>query len=489
MNDSLDLSREAFSDLLNKSSELILQKFSNLEEQKAYHYYPQKEIESWLDEPLPTDGMDDMELLQFVKEKVLDTATNNLGPYLYAYVHAGGTQMSIVADQLASTINQNTGKWHLSPVLSEMEKRVIQWAGQMIHYSSDPGGVLVSGGSAANLTGLTVARNIFFEKEEVRKKGLFGLKPFTAYASSEVHSCVDKSLDELGIGTDHLRKIAVNSDYTINIEALEEAIKSDIENGFTPFCIIGNAGTVNTGAIDDLEALAGLAKKYQLWFHIDGAYGGIAGSLDSIKRHYKGMELADSVAIDFHKWLYQPFEAGCLLVKDWEVLRRTYFKKASYLNDTIEATGRLDFNEHYFQLSRSGKALKIWMSIKSYGIDRIKQMIQKDIDLTRYLAKLIVASEDFELKSKSELSVVCFRYIKDLDSEDEINRFNKRLIPALEKDGRVFITGTTLNNQFVIRACLINHRMNEGTVEYLVKVIRDVASKLRVEEDAEASPA
>ena len=485
MNNSLDLTPDKFADLLDKSSALVLEKFSNPEEQKAFHYFPQKEIEGWFDEPLPQEGTNNFELLQFVKEKVLDTATNNLGPYLYAYVHAGGTQMSIVAEKLASTINQNGGKWHLSPVISEMEKRVIQWAGDMIHYSSEAGGVLVSGGSAANLAGLTVARNVFFEKKEVRKKGLFGLKPFIAYASSEVHSCVDKSMDELGIGTDHLRKIRVNEDFTIDLKALDEAIKTDLENGFTPFCVIGNAGTVNTGAIDNLDALSAIARKYNLWFHIDGAYGGLAGSLDSIRNHYKGMELADSLAIDFHKWLYQPFEAGCLLVKDWETLRKTYFKKASYLNDSLEESGRLDFNEHYFQLSRSGKALKIWMSIKSYGIQRIKQMIQKDIDLTHYLADQLATSQDLELVTKSNLSVACFRYIKDLKSEEEINQFNKKLIPALEKDGRVFITGTTINDQFVIRACLINHRMHEGTVDYLVKVIREVASTISIEEDAD----
>ncbi len=475
---SLDLDSKAFARLLDRSSELVLNKFSNLESQKAFHDFPQKEIEHWFDEPLPKNGIDDFELLNFVKEKVLDTATNNLGPYMYAYVMAGGSQMSIIADKLASTINQNVGKWHLAPALSEIEKRVVQWAGQMMYYSSDAKGVLVSGGSAANLTGLTVARNVFFEKEEIRKKGLFGLKPFTAYASTEIHSCIDKSIDELGIGTDHLRKIQVNEDFTINLSALEETIKGDIDSGFTPFCIIGSAGTVNTGAIDDLEGLAAIAEKYQLWFHIDGAYGGLASTLDSVRDHYSGIEKADSLAVDFHKWLYQSFEAGCLLVKDWETLRRTYFKKASYLDTSLEEIGRLDFNEHYFQLSRSGKALKIWMSIKSYGIERIKRMIQKDIDLTHYLADQIEASEDFQLMSKSELAVTCFRYVKDLDSELEIEHFNQQLIPALEKDGRVFITGTKLNGQFVIRACLINHRMHEGTVDYLIEVIRDVAAAM-----------
>ena len=474
MHNSLDLPKDQFKELLDKSSHMILEKFENLEEQKAFHFYSQKEIEGWFDEPLPTEGMDDDALLAFVKEKVIDTATNNLGPYMYAYVMAGGTQMSIIGDKLAAAINQNVGKWHLAPAINEIEKRVIKWAGQLINYDSNAAGVLVSGGSAANLAGLTVARNIFFEQQDIRKKGLFGQAPMTVYASEEVHGCVDKSIDQLGIGTNHLRKISVNEDFTINLEELENTIKRDLANGETPFCLIGNAGTVNTGAIDDLEALAKLANKYKMWFHIDGAYGGLAGSLDSLKEQYRGIELADSIAVDFHKWLYQTFEAGCVLVKDWDILKRSYFKLASYLDTSLEDEGRTDFNEHHFQLSRNAKSLKIWMSIKSYGIKAIKEMIQKDIDLTQYLAEQIEASEDFELKSTSHLAIACFKYKGGLESEEEIDQLNRRLIPGLEKDGRVFITGTKLNGEFVIRACLINHRMHKGTVDYLLNVIREV---------------
>ena len=475
-NKSLDLPQHEFEELLNKSSQMVLDQFANLEDQKAYHYHSQKEIESWFDEPIPEKGMDDGELLELVKEKVLDTATNNIGPYMYAYVMAGGTQMSIIAEKLTATINQNVGKWHLGPAMNEIEKRVIKWAGELMGFHSNPGGVMVSGGSAANLAGLTVARNLFFEQKDIRKKGLFGSAPFTVYASTEVHGCIDKSIDELGIGTDHLRKISVGEDFTMNLAALELAIKEDLNNGFIPFCIVGNAGTVNTGAIDDLEGLAAIAKKYQLWFHIDGAYGGLASSIDSLKKHYKGIELADSLAVDFHKWLYQTFEAGCLFVKDWSMLKRTYFKQVAYLDTELEQDkGRLDFNEHYFQLSRNGKALKVWMSIKSYGIHTIKEMIQKDIDLTHYLADQIKASNDFELKSTSHLAVVCFKYTGNLTSKEEIDHINQQLIPVLEKDGRVFITGTKLNDEFVIRACLINHRMHKGTVDYLLNVIREVA--------------
>lgn len=472
---TLDVHPDIFKNLLDESTALVLEQFSELETKKAYHDYSPEVVASWFDEALPEEGMDAFELLEVVKQKVLQSATGNLGPHMYAYVMSGGTQVSIIAEKLAATINQNIGKWHLAPAISEIEKRIVQWGADMIGYGDGVGGVLVSGGSAANLAGLTVARNIYFEQLEVRKKGLFGLKPFIVYASKEVHGCVDKSLDTLGIGIDNLRKIKTNADFRIDLAALEAQIQKDRAEGHQPFCIVGNAGTVNTGAIDDLEALSQLAKKYQLWFHIDGAYGGLAAALPALKTQYKGIEKADSVAIDFHKWLYQPFEVGCILVKNWKTLRRAYFKKADYLDTDLEEQGRLDFNEYHFQLSRNAKALKVWMSFKAYGAAKLRAMIQKDIDLTNYLAKQVKASPDFELKAQGHLAIICFRYVGNLTSETEISRINALLIPALEKDGRVFITGTRLNREFVLRACLINHRKQKETVDYLLEVIRAVA--------------
>lgn len=480
MEETLDFNQEDFKALLDQSTELVVQQFKELEQLKGYHDFPQKEVERWFDEPLPTEGMKSKELLEEVKQKVLKTATGNLGPHMYAYVMSGGNQMAIVAEKLAATINQNQTKWHLAPALNEIEKRVIQWTAELLDFPRDSGGVLVSGGSAANLTGLTVGRNTFFEKNDIRKKGLFSQKPFVVYASEEVHSCVDKSVDLLGIGMDHLRKIETDRGFKIRIALLREQIEEDIKSGLQPFCLIGNAGTVNTGAIDDLEALANLAEEYGMWYHVDGAYGALAGILDSLKHEYKGMERADSIALDFHKWLYVPFEAGCTLVRSWDKLRRTYFKKAAYLDTELANDGnRLEYNEHYFQLSRNSKAFKVWMTIKTYGMNRIKAMIQKDIDLTNYLNELIKVSMDFELVADSKLAVSCFRYVGDMTSTDEITEFNQRLMPELEKDGRVFIMGTSLKGDYAIRACLINHRKTKVSTEYLLDVVRDVAQKMK----------
>jgi aromatic-L-amino-acid decarboxylase len=479
MNNSLDYPAEEFESILAKTNQIVLDQYVRIDEQAGFHDAAQRDVEAWFDEPLPLEGMDANELLDFVKEKVVDTATGNLGPNMYAYVMAGGNQISTVADFLASTINQNATKWHLAPAMTEIEKRVVKWTAEMVGYTPGAGGVMVSGGSAATLTGLTVARNVFFRDHKVNQRGLFGMKAFTVYCSAETHNSTDKSVSLLGIGTDQLRRVATGADFRLDLVALESRIEADIAAGFTPFCVIGNAGTVNTGAIDELVGIARIAAKYKMWFHVDGAYGGLVSSLPDLRAKYAGLEQADSVALDFHKWLYQPFEIGCTLVRSWDVLRESYFKQADYLDTSLEQkSARLEFNEHYFQLSRNAKAFKVWMSLKAYGFTRMQAMMQKDIDLTRYLEKQLMAADDFELKSGSDLAIACFRYIGHSLSHEAIIDINQRLIPALEADGRVFIAGTRLNGEFVLRACIINHRKTEASIDYLLDVIRDVASRL-----------
>ncbi|MEO1546792.1 MAG: pyridoxal-dependent decarboxylase, partial [Bacteroidota bacterium] len=277
----------------------------------------------------------------------------------------------------------------------------------------------------------------------------------------------------------HLRKIKTNETFQIDTIALRNQIEKDLTDGLQPFCLVGNAGTVNTGAIDDLDTLGDIAQEFGLWYHIDGAYGALAALLDDLKPLYKGMERADSIAIDFHKWLYQPFEGGCTLVRNWDMLKRTYFKKAAYLDTELANDGnRLEYNEHYFQLSRNAKAFKVWMSIKAYGMQQLKAMIQKDIDLTNYLNKQVGKAPDFELVADSHLAVSCFRYAGNMTDKQEIVEFNRRLMPQLEKDGRVFIMGTQLKGDYAIRACFINHRKTEETTDYLLEVIREVAEKM-----------
>ncbi len=476
MENSLDFSSDQWAEMVHQTSELILQHYQNLSSIHGFNVESQAEVASWFDEPLPFNSSSFSDLLPKLKTHILDSATGNLGENMYAYVMSGGNQVSTLAEFLMSTVNQNNAKWHLAPAMAEIEKRVVHWAAEMIGLDTQAGGAMVSGGSEANLAGLTVARNIFFRRYDIKKKGLFGIKPFLVYCSTETHNCIDKSIALLGIGTDNIRKIPVNNQFQIDIDALIEQIEVDKKDGFLPFCLIGNAGTVNTGAIDDLKTLAKIAQNNQMWFHIDGAYGGLASTLPELGEFYDGIQQADSLALDFHKWLYQPFEIGCVLVKNWDILRETYFKQADYLHNSGD--GKIEFNEHYFQLSRNAKAFKVWLSVKVYGFEKIQEMIRKDIILANYLAKRVKSSSNFELMSEDKLAVVCFRYIREGLSEDELSAFNLKLTDALEKDGRIFIAGTKLNGKFVLRACLINHRKQTSSIDYLLKVMEEVANKL-----------
>lgn len=488
---NLDFPQLEFDRLLERAKQLVLQRYSQLDT-PAHPGHSQNEVFEWFNESLPGGSMGLDALLDEVKTKVIDTPAMNIGPHMYAYVMAGGNQVSVIADLLASAINQNVAKWHLAPSMTEIEKRVIQWAAEFIGYNqqhgvNEVGGAIVSSGSAANLTGLTVARNIFFERANIRKTGLFGQKPFIVYASNQTHNSVDKSIELLGIGSNNYRKIPVNADYQIDTDALLRQIETDRQAGLQPFCIIGNAGTVNTGAIDPLEILADIADTHQLWLHVDGAYGGLAASLPELKTHFKGIERAHSVACDFHKWLYQTFEIGCTLVRDWGQLKRTYHTVADYLDSSQNPTGRLDITEHHFQLSRNAKAFKVWMSFKAFGSQRLRAMIRKDISLRIYLAKLINQAHDFRLSNSGELGIACFEYLgSGSHCENTIQQLNTLTIQALERDRRVFITGTRLHSKPVIRACIINHRKNHEHIDYLLKVIREVGQQIETNLETKA---
>lgn len=480
LQESLDLSPSEFEHLLHKVSALVRERFEHLDGDAFCGEAPET-VSGWFDEPLPRGPHDLDQLLAEVREKVLETATLNIGTNMYAYVMAGGNQVSVAADLLVSAINQNVTKWHLAPALTEVEKRVIQWTSQFVGFGETAGGAIVASGSSANLMGLTVGRNLFLEDRDVRRKGLFGMPPAVVYASGETHGSVDKSLDVLGIGSDQLRHIPVDGNNRIRVDLLRGAIQKDREAGPEPFCVVGNAGTVNSGAIDPLDELADLCQAEGLWFHVDGSYGGLASAVPELAPLYAGMERADSLALDYHKWLYQPFEIGCTLVRNWNQLERTFKRSASYLDTDRENDGRFDINEHHFKLSRNGKALKVWMSLKAYGADRFVEMIQKDVALREHLCRELDAAPDFEVVSDGPLAIATFRYLGSAGpglSPGRKSALNAAMVPAIERDRRVFLTGTVLQGDTVLRACIINHRSQRSDIDYLIQVLREVGQKV-----------
>jgi len=384
---------------------------------------------------------------------------------------------------LASALNLICAKWHFSPAASEVERRVIKWIAQFIGYAPEAGGCLLSGGSTGNLVGLAVARKQKAQFDAA-SLGMQGGPPVTVYVSQEGHASLEKSMVLMGMGRNQLRKIAVLDDFTIDLEALEKQVTLDQKNGYRPICVVGNAGTTNTGAVDPLDALAKFCRNRRLWLHVDGAYGGLAAGTLAAGRLLAGLDQADSLVVNPHKWLYVPVEAACILVREPGVLRDTFEIAADYLREESDATGDgpLDFKDYGPQLSRSFRALKVWMTFKAYGARKLRAAIDSNIEIMRYLADRIDKAQDFTRLAPVPLSVVCFQYRTPDTSvhrdQKYLNELNNRLLEALEKDGRVFLSGTKIHGKTALRACSVNHRLRREDANFLLDVIREVGSLL-----------
>jgi aromatic-L-amino-acid decarboxylase len=478
---NLDFKPEQLREMLYYASDLVVKLYTDVDSKKIFHGKSPSEVCALFNETLPRKPGEIREILDKVENDVFSAATLNISPYFLAYVMGGSNHVSILAELVAAALNQNCAKWHLSASATEIERQVIRWIAEFIDYSPEADGVLVSGGSVANMTCLAIARKVkaLFD---VANDGLNAGPSFTVYVSEEGHSCLDKSLDLLGLGKNQLRKIPVKNDFTINIKKLEDQIIKDKSAGYYPICVIGNGGTVNSGAVDPLDALADICSKYDLWFHVDAAYGGPAAATTIVHHLFKGMERADSVALDPHKWLYVPFEAGCVLVKNPQHLRDTFSILPDYLRFDRDKSERFDLMEYSFQLSRNFKALKVWMTFKTYGAEMLRATIEENIKTMRYLSSLIDQSNDFELLAPVPLSAVCFRYrtgdVRYHHDEKYLSLLNKRLLDAVESDGRIFITGTLIRGKTALRACCVNHRTQPSDVEYLLRVLDELGSDI-----------
>jgi glutamate/tyrosine decarboxylase-like PLP-dependent enzyme len=320
----------------------------------------------------------------------------------------------------------------------------------MLEYPEDASGVLVSGGSIANLIGLTVARNVK-AGYNVKKKGI--TKKLTFYGSTEAHSCIQRNLELLGVGEENLRKIPVDENYKIKILSLKKRVQEDRENGFTPICVIGNAGSTNTGSVDDLEALAEYCEEQGLWFHVDGALGSFAALSTKYKHIVKGMNKADSLAVDLHKWMYMPYGVGCTLIRHPKEHHEAFSIHAPYIEHEDVWLSDLGIEQ-----SRPNRALKVWMSLKEHGADKYGSVIEQDIEYAKYFAGLVAKSNELELLAPVYLNVVCFRYVRDDSSESELDVLNAALFEKIIWEGKFGPFNTTIDGKFAFRICTVNHR-------------------------------
>ena len=411
---------------------------------------------------------------QDLQENILPYPMGNVHPRFWAWYMGNGTISGVMGDFWASIINPNLGGGNHAA--HKVEEQVINWIKEIIEFPKSSSGLLVSGGSMANYSGLAVARNVK-AGYDIRAEGLKE-NNLVFYASTEVHSCNTKAVELLGLGTKGLKKIKVNDDYSINIEALKRQIKEDKSNGLQPICIIGTSGTVNTGAVDDLVAIADICKQENLWFHVDGAIGAIAMLSKKVKLQLNGIQQADSVALDLHKWLHMPFEAGCIIVKNDLAHKNTFSLIPEYLakNTRGLASGENWFSEFGLQLSRRFRALKVWMSIKEHGSERFGRMISRNVKQANYLGELLNKNKDLELIAPIGMDIVCFRYNPGNKTLDELNALNKEIKLQLEERAIALPGYTTLNNMYCIRCAISSHRVTNEDFEILISSVLEIGS-------------
>jgi glutamate/tyrosine decarboxylase-like PLP-dependent enzyme len=442
-----------------------------------------EEVRTQLRQPLPTEPQGAEQAYQDFFRYVLPYPTGNIHPRFWGWVQGGGSPFGMLAEMLAAGMNPNVFGGDQGPV--HVESQVIDWCKQMLGYPAEASGLLVSGGSMANLVGLTVARNAAAGFDVGRHGLRASPKPLTLYSSREVHNSAQRSIELLGLGHDALRKLPVNADFQIDIAALKAAIAEDRARGCQPIGIIGNAGTVNTGAIDDLHQLAAVCRSEKLWFHVDGAFGALAALSPRLRPMLGGMEHADSLAFDLHKWMYMPYEVGCVLVRQADKHHQTFLTGASYVTHAKRglAADSTWFSEYGVQLSRGFRALKVWLLLKEHGIKKYARLIEQNVEQARYLAELITAAPELELLAPVPLNIVCFRFVDKRLSEPQLNELNQEILMQLHESGVAVPSYTVLDGKYAIRVAITNHRSRREDFDILVRKVLEIGRGLIHAED------
>ncbi len=435
---------------------------------------------------LPDLGTDPSQLMDRAADLLFDHSLFNSHSRFWGYITASAAPIGILGDFLASAVNQNAGAWFLSPMASEIEAQTIRWIAELLGFPTTCGGLLVSGGNMANIVCFLAARQAK-GGWDVRAAGVNGNKRLRVYCSKETHTWVQKAADMSGVGTDNIRWIPTREDLSMDTVHLQNQIRADKEAGDCPFIVIGTAGSVSTGAIDDLPEIARICREEDLWFHVDGAYGGFAAMLPDTSPELRGLIEADSVAVDPHKWLYAPLEAGCAFVRDPEQLREAFAYHPPYYHFGVEAINYLDYGP---QNSRCFRALKVWLGLQHVGRRGYEQMLSDDIQLAKRLYELVAKQPELEALTNS-LSITTFRCVpRDLKSSDEnteqyLNQLNTELLTRLQNSGEAYISNAVIDGKFALRACIVNFRTSLEDIETLPDIVlrigHEVDAKLRPE--------
>ncbi len=439
---------------------------------------PTKEAIEDICVPLSDNGEGEERVYQVFQRSILPYSLIIASPRFWGVVAGQGSPYGMLAEMLRAGMN---GAQEFSYAEAKVNAQVINWIKEMLGFPKDASGVLVSGGSEANFTGLAVARNVKAEAN-VKAKGMHGLKrKMTLYCGDETHHCLERSVELLGLGNESLRKIPTDDDCRIKLDDLGAAIRKDREKQAHPFCIIGCAGTTNSGAFDDLNALADIAQEENMWFHVDGAFGAWVKISRTHNHLVAGMERADSLAVDFHKWMNMPYGIGCTLVKDRLAHFSTfvYGHEAEYLKSAFSLSEDQLTNPHNLALplSRNFSSLKAYMLLRAYGKKKYSNLIQQNLDQIKYLAKLVEKDQELELTAPVYSNVVCFRFKPANLDEVKIESLNKMILDEISEKAFLMISDTTIKGKYMLRACNVNHRTKKYDMDFLVSEIKEVGHR------------
>jgi aromatic-L-amino-acid decarboxylase len=489
----LDPSPEQIRSWANAAVELMAEYLGTIRNRPVYPHTSSRQIRGRLDSSLPEEPTTFHELLHIFDDTLIDLSRHNGHPRMFGYVQAPGTAIAAFADLLASTLNANLTAWRSAPAAVEIERLTIEWIKQIIGFNRNAAGLFVSGGSMANMAALAAARRAKAPPEIQNKGAQSCSRPLRIYASEETHHSVAKAAALLGIGRDNVRLIRVDERYKINLDELVAAIEEDRTAGQLPICVVANAGTVATGAFDPLPQISDIAQRFNLWLHVDGAYGGFAALAPSARPLFASIEEADSLALDPHKWLYLPLDCGCILYRDPEIARATFAHEAEYTRVIgQEADEAFAFWDYGPELSRRFRALKVWMLLKGIGLQALSEAIEKDLACAHHFEKLVQNSEDFEMLAPVELSISCFRHLparlkrtlataspsEREKTEEQLDAHNERLLLALQRDGSSYLSNARLRGRFSLRGCVMNYRTTLRDMEILLDDLRRVAERL-----------
>lgn len=472
-----DLDPQAFRDLLAEAADIATRHWERLPEMAAYTRPPDALVAAFRAQPLPNQAMPAAAILDRIEREVVAYPLGIGQRRWWGFINSPPHPIGIAADLIATTLKNNCAG--TSQMAVQVELTVMDWLARLVGLPAGASGLLVSGGSMANLVALAGCREAKLPGS--RRRGLRDApRQPTVYASTEAHSCILRAVELLGLGSEALRRVPVDREYRMDAAALREMIATDRAAEREPICIVASAGTVNTGVVDPLNAAADVAREYGCWFHVDGAYGAVGAALPELASLYRGIERADSVALDPHKWLYVPYEAGATLVRDPATLRAMFAHRAEYLalEEDSYLEGPVWISDLGPQLTREFRALKVWAVMQAVGLDGYRELWRSDMAVAREVARLAREHPRLEVLAPTDLSCFCVRYVP---RRGDPNAFNRTLLDRTHRDGRMFISGTTLDGKFALRGCVTNYRSTLADAQTCVDTIVELGEALEEE--------